>query len=147
MARRRIFLVDDNPDFIVASRRFLSFEPDIEVVGWASSGREALEQVPRLRPDLVLMDLTLPHLNGLETTRRLKAQPYRPAVVILTVHQSEEFRAAAQAAGADSFICKSDLVEQLPPFLRNLFQRSVQVQQRPDASRPPLSANPLEILG
>lgn len=147
MARRRIFLVDDNPDFISASRRFLSFEPDIEVVGWAASGREALEQVPRLRPDLVLMDLTMPKMNGLETTRRLKAQPFRPAVVILTVHQSEEFRAAAEAAGADSFISKSDLVEQLPPFLRTLFQGSVKIPQRPPTSRCPSSATPLEILG
>ncbi|MDB5388947.1 MAG: Blue-light-activated protein [Planctomycetaceae bacterium] len=147
MVRRRIFLVDDNPEFIIASRRFLSFEPDIEVVGWASSGAEALEQVPRLRPDVVLMDLTMPNMNGLETTRRLKAQSHRPAVVILTIHQSDEFRTAAKDAGADSYISKSDLVDQLPPFLRTLFDGLIDSQPRLGSARPRLGQNPLEILG
>jgi two-component system cell cycle sensor histidine kinase/response regulator CckA len=147
MPRRRIFLVVDNPEFIIASRRVLSFEPDIEVVGWASSGIDALEQVPLLRPDLVLMDLTMPGMNGLETTRRLKAQPFRPAVVILTVHQSEEFCIAAEAAGADSFISKSHLAEQLPPFLRTLFDGSVDPQPGNELGCSCLGKNPLEILG
>src|SRR5207244_5806865 len=100
---------------------FLAGEPEVEVVGRASSGRGALEQVPLLKPDLVLMDLTMPGMNGLEATRRLKARPDGPRVILLTLHDNPEYRAAAAAVQADGFVSKSDLGLHLLPLIHNLF--------------------------
>jgi DNA-binding NarL/FixJ family response regulator len=116
----RILLVDDSPEFLEAVAHFLATEPEIEVVGRASSGRSALEQVSRLQPDLVLMDLAMPEMNGLEATRRIKSQPDTPCVVILTLHDNFEYRAQAAAVHADGFVPKSELGTQLLPLIHGL---------------------------
>lgn len=72
MQRIRILLVDDSLDFLEAVATLMADWPGIELIGCASSGSEALERVPELRPDLVLVDLMMPDMNGLETLRRLK---------------------------------------------------------------------------
>jgi two-component system response regulator NreC len=118
---RRVLLVDDNAEFLDCAVNFLNGEPAVEVVGRASSGRGALEQVPLLQPDLVLMDLTMPEMNGLEATRRLKAGPDGPRVILLTLHDIPEYRAAAEEARADGFVAKSELGIQLLPLIHELF--------------------------
>ncbi len=84
----RILLVDDNAQFLEVAARTLATVPAIEIVGRALSGRDALEQVTQLQPDLVLMDVAMPNMNGLEATRHIKAQPGAPRVVMLTLHDS-----------------------------------------------------------
>lgn len=116
----RILLVDDNRRFLAAVQRFLTRE-SFEVVGQALSGKAALEQVARLKPDLVLMDLAMPQMNGLEATRLIKAQSNPPRVVMLTLHDSPAYASEAKAAGADGFIAKSDLGSQLLPMIGALF--------------------------
>jgi two-component system chemotaxis response regulator CheY len=117
----RILLVDDSPAFLESARRFLTGDPLFEIAGQALSGDEAITQVARLQPDLVLMDIAMPGMNGLEATRRLKAQPHPPAVVILTLYDNPEYRTAAQAAHADAFVAKSDFGSQLPALIHELF--------------------------
>src|SRR5215207_6623338 len=78
----RVLLVDDHPEFLSIIAAELAELPQLTVVGYARSGREALEQVQRLQPDLVLLDIGLPDINGLEVARAVKAQP-RPAMVVL----------------------------------------------------------------
>src|SRR5438105_3576362 len=80
-----------------------------------------LEQVAMLNPDLVLMDLAMPGMNGLETTRQIKARPAAPRVVIMTLYDVAEYRAAARDATADGFIAKSSIRSQLLPLLASLF--------------------------
>lgn len=116
----RILLVDDNPEFLKAATRSLTANPEIEIVGCADSGRHALEQVTRLKPDLVLMDLAMPEMNGLEATRHIKAQQGAPYVIILTLHDHPEYCALAEAAGADGFISKSEFGTQLLPLIHTL---------------------------
>jgi DNA-binding NarL/FixJ family response regulator len=87
--------VDDSPEFLELVARCLAVAPHIEIVGRTRSGREALEQVARLQPDLVLMDLAMPGMNGLEATQRIKAQPGAPRVVMLTMYDDPAYRAAA----------------------------------------------------
>jgi DNA-binding NarL/FixJ family response regulator len=117
----RVFLIDDNPRFIAAAAHFLATVPRVTVVGCALSGQEGLTRIPDLQPDLVLMDVAMPTLNGLEATRQLKAQPNPPCVIILTMHDSREYRAAAEIVGADGFITKSEFGAQLPGLIYNLF--------------------------
>jgi DNA-binding NarL/FixJ family response regulator len=117
----RVLLVDDSPNFLRSAARFLSADPMIEVVGHALSGHAALEQVAALRPDLVLMDMTLPEANGLEVTRRIMAQQDAPRVVMLTLHDNDEYRTAAKEAGASGYVPKGQMGEALFSLIHNLF--------------------------
>ena len=116
----RILLVDDSVQFLDVVARALATVPAIEIVGRALSGRDALEQVTQLQPDLVLMDVAMPNMNGLEATRRIKTQADAPHVVILTLHDTPEYRAAAEAVGADNFVSKAEFNAQMLPLIRTL---------------------------
>jgi len=116
----RILLVDDNAQFLEVAARTLATVPAIEVVGRALSGREALEQVSQLQPDLVLMDVAMPNMNGLEATRHIKARPDAPRVVMLTLHDAPEYRAAAAAVGADDFVSKAEFHARVLPLIHAL---------------------------
>jgi DNA-binding NarL/FixJ family response regulator len=117
-------LVDDSWRFLGSAEHFLATEPDVEVVGCASSGREALDQVPLLRPDVVLMDVAMPHMNGLLAGRLLKAMPHGPRVVLLSVNDHPGCREEAKAIGADAFLSKSELGSRLMPLIRTMFARA-----------------------
>jgi DNA-binding NarL/FixJ family response regulator len=112
--------VDDSPEFLESATRFLSEDLQIEIVGHALSSRDAMAQVTTLHPDMVLMDLAMPEMNGLEATRRIKARHSAPYVVILTLFDNLEYRAAAKAVGADGFITKSEFGTQLLPLIHEL---------------------------
>ena len=101
MSPINVLLVDDNAEFLKSATRFLAVDPQIVIAGCALSGRGALEQVALLHPDLVLMDMAMPGMNGLKATRHIKAQPDAPRVIILTLYDNAEYRAAAEAMGAD----------------------------------------------
>jgi DNA-binding NarL/FixJ family response regulator len=116
----RILLVDDSAIFLESLASFLATESSVAIVGRASSGHAAQEQVQQMQPDLVLMDLSMPYMNGLEVTRHIKAWPGAPYVIIVTLYDSAEHRAAATAAGADSYLAKAELRTQLLPLLARL---------------------------
>jgi DNA-binding NarL/FixJ family response regulator len=117
----RVLLVDDEPDFLRSIRRFLEVDPYIEVVDSALSGREALEEIGRLQPDLVLMDIVMPGMSGLETTRRIKAQPGSPRVVLMTLYDDVAYRVEAEVIRADGFVSKTEAGVELLPFAHALF--------------------------
>ena len=121
----RILLVDDSPTFLDAAVHALMADPRIEVVGSALSGQEGLELIAQKQPDLVLMDVAMPGMNGMEATRLIKAQPNAPRVVILTSHDLSHYRTAAKAVGADSFISKADFDSQLFPLLETLLAEQI----------------------
>lgn len=120
----RILTVDDNSQFLKVLTGFLAKYSGLQVVGAAQSGYEALARIEQLRPDLVLIDLAMPGLNGLETTRRIKKQAATPRVLILTMHDDLEYQHAAQTAGADGYVVKADLGVQLLPMIQTLFKFS-----------------------
>jgi DNA-binding NarL/FixJ family response regulator len=133
MSSIRTLLVDDSPQFIEATIRFLSSVPNIEIVGTTLSGKEAIDKVTSLNPDLVLIDLAMPGMNGLETTRYIKSRPGAPQVIILTLHDNFEYRLASEAANADGFIAKSNLGVDLLPMIHGLFnggQKAVEVDKK-----------------
>ena len=123
MAVLRILLVDDQAEFLTSLANMLSDDSRVEIVGQARSGREALEANDRLKPDAVLLDLAMPDMNGLQTTRHLKERTSPPCVVIMTCHGSKEYQMAARMAGADGFIHKDDFYARFPSLIDWLMER------------------------
>ena len=117
----RILLVDDNAEFLESAAHFLAAVPEAVVVGRARSGREAIRRLDDLRPDLILIDLVMPGMDGLEATRRIKAQPAPPRVVILTLFDGAEYRTAILEAHADGVLAKSEFGSRLLPLIHDLF--------------------------
>lgn len=116
----KILLIDDSIDFLESLKRFLAAHADFEVAAATGSAREGIELARRLKPDVVITDIAMPQMNGLEAASILKRLPEAPTVVILTLYDTPEYRDAAAAAGADAFIAKSELTSKLPAMLHSL---------------------------
>jgi DNA-binding NarL/FixJ family response regulator len=112
----RILLVDDQALVRAGFRMILDAEPEMEVVGEASDGREAIDQVRALRPDVVLMDIRMPELDGLEAARRILSggpDDDTPKILMLTTFDLDEYVYEALRAGASGFLLKDTPPEQL----------------------------------
>ena len=111
----RVILADDHPILRSGLRLLLGAEPDLEVVGEANNGIEAVEQTTRLRPDVVVMDIAMPGMSGLEATRRISQLDTGARVLILTVHAEEQYLLPVIEAGGSGYVLKtgadSDLIE------------------------------------
>ena len=101
-----IFIVDDHVLYREGVRKMLSVAPDIEIVGEAASGDEAIAQILTLQPDVVLMDLKMPGVNGIEATRRILYASPRIGVLVLTMFETDETVFAAMRAGARGYLLK-----------------------------------------
>ena len=106
MGKIRIFLAEDHTIVRKGIRTLLESEENIEVVGEAADGREVLKKIEGLNPDVVLMDISMPQLNGLEATRQLKKAMPDVKVLVLTVHLNEEYIYHALRAGASGYLVK-----------------------------------------
>jgi DNA-binding NarL/FixJ family response regulator len=106
--RRRIrtLIVDDSAFIVESLRSFFGQQEGFEVVGVAETGQGAVHRVAELRPDLVLMDIRMPGMDGLEATRKIKARERAPVIIMFTLEDTERIRTAAKAAGADDFVAK-----------------------------------------
>ncbi len=125
----RILLADDHLLFRKGLARLLDAQLDFEVVGEAADGLEAVEQTRLLRPDLVLMDISMPNCDGLEATRRIKAQMPEVRVVMLTVSDDEQDLTTAVQHGADGYLLKDLLPETLFQQLRGLMSGETPVSR------------------
>lgn len=123
----RVVLVDDSLLFLDRTIKSLWAAGRFEIVGCSLSGKSAVEQVEDLRPDLVLMGLVMPDMNGLEATHRIKEQVNPPRVVILSPFNDPEFRAVAADPRADGYLTKDEFHTQLLPVVLSLFQESAGV--------------------
>jgi DNA-binding NarL/FixJ family response regulator len=104
----RILLVDDHEIIRNGLRSVLDSRKDFEIVGEATTGREAVREVERLRPDVVVMDISMPELNGLEAVRQIVKLAPRTEVLVLTMHESEDLVREVLEAGARGYLLKSD---------------------------------------
>jgi two-component system response regulator NreC len=118
----RVLLADDHRMMREGIRALLERERDIEVVGEASDGREAVRLTAQLQPDVVVMDVSMPTLNGIEATRKIRRDHPKAQVLILTVHESEEYVARLLAAGANGYVIKRAASEELVSAIRVVFQ-------------------------
>jgi len=121
----RIMLVDDNRTFLTAVRNFLLLLPDVEIVGEAHDGKSAISLAQEIHPDLVLLDIVMPEINGLEVAESLRHFEVAPNVVFLSMHDSESYRAAARELGAYGYVGKGDFVVDLVPLIDSLLHSSV----------------------
>lgn len=111
--KNRILLAEDHTILREGLRAILSAESDLEVVGEATDGREAIRRAEELKPDVVILDLSMPRMNGLEALREVKRAAPETRILILTVHKTEEYVFAALEAGADGYVLKESTSAEL----------------------------------
>jgi DNA-binding NarL/FixJ family response regulator len=120
--RVRTLVVDDSPTMLTLLTGILKRAGHFDLVGTATDGWRALREASVLSPELVLMDIQLPHLNGIQATQCIKDFEHPPVVIIVTSDDSPFARSMAEQAGADGFIVKAeDLNLRLPRLLQDLF--------------------------
>jgi CheY-like chemotaxis protein len=115
--KRRVLLVDDSPAFRGLMQWYLGTLPQIEVVAEATNGEQAIVEVARLRPDLVLMDIRMPTMDGLEATRRIRAGCQYTRILLLTNHATAIPAGIVDEVGADGLLDKAELADRLPAAL------------------------------
>lgn len=115
----RVLIVDDQPPFREAARMVVEITDGFEVAAEAVTGEESLELVDELAPDLVLMDINLPGIDGIEATQRITRDHPDVTVLVLSTYEAEEYEPRALAAGAAGFIGKSDLTPDVLESVRD----------------------------
>ena len=150
-AKVRVLLADDHALFRSGLRALLEIEEEFEVVGEAGSGVEAVQKALALRPAIVLMDLSMPEMNGLEATRRISALDIGVRVLVLTMHAEEEYLVPVVEAGGSGYLTKSSADRDLVEALRKVARGEVylpaqattlllkQVRQSGDSNGPSLA--------
>ncbi len=122
MNKIKILLVDDHAIMRDGIRALLSLYDDIEIVGEASEGKEAIEKAQKLIPDVVVMDIAMPGMDGLEATRRIKKSSPKVKILVLTQHDNREYLLSAIKAGSSGYIPKKALGSELVSGIRALFK-------------------------
>ena len=125
MSSIKVMLVDDHEIVRAGLRMLLQAQSDMEIVAEASSGTEAMALVQTHPPDVVLMDVTMPDMSGIEATRRLKAINPSLAILALTIHEEEEYFFQMLGAGASGYIPKRAAPEDLLRAIRTVYQGEV----------------------
>ena len=151
----RVLIADDQELVRTGFRAILNSEPDIEVVGEAGDGRQAVENTQQLKPDIVLMDIRMPILDGLEATRRIVTAPdSKPRVLILTTFDLDEYVYEALRSGASGFLLKDNPAGQLITAIRVVAEGEAllapQITRRlisEFVDRRPLTARPEQLQG
>lgn len=118
VASVEVLIVDDQPRARQSMRALLATYPEVKGIREAANGREAIESIERSRPDVVLMDVRMPEMNGLEATRLIKVRWDRVKVILLSMYA--EYGNEAQAAGADAFITKGEPADRLLTILSGM---------------------------
>ena len=117
----RTLVVDDSAAALHSICRFLKLQPNIDVVGTAADGCQGLASAHALHPDLVLFDVQMPVMNGIEAAARLRQDLPGTRIIMVTVHDSPEVRRACRECGADAFIAKEHLDEEFTATVDDIF--------------------------
>lgn len=135
LSKVRILLADDHPRFPEMAERFL--EPEFEVIGKVRNGQALFEEAMRLKPDVIVTDISMPILNGIEAAERLKESCCSSRIVILTVHADADFVRRCLSVGAFGYVAKSRIASELVPAIRDALEGNIFVsrhlQQRSEA--------------
>ena len=118
----RILLADDHTILRAGIRALLDMEPTFQVVGEVDNGKDAVYYAGQLKPDLIIIDLSMPKTNGTEAIQRIKSRYPETKILVLTVHKTEEYIHAALKAGASGYILKDDTSSELINAINNILQ-------------------------
>ena len=127
MSKVRILLADDHAAILARIRSILC--EDFEVVGAVGNGRDAVTEVNRLDPDVLVIDISMPVLDGLQAASQLHRKECRTKVVFLTVHQDQDYIDAALAAGASGYVTKSHITSDLVPAIREALDGRIYISK------------------
>jgi DNA-binding NarL/FixJ family response regulator len=127
MDKVRVLLADDHETVLAQVRGIL--DEDFDVVGAVNNGRDAIVAVQHLDPDVMVIDISMPVLNGLEAVSQLRSTDYRTKVVFLTVHEDQDFVAAALSAGASGYVTKSRVTTDLIPAILEVLKGHMYISQ------------------
>jgi DNA-binding NarL/FixJ family response regulator len=147
-----VFIVDDHRILRDGLELIIEREPDMHVAGSAASGEEALDALRHLRPSLILMDLNLPGLSGVETIRTLRQRELAVPIVVLTMYEGEQDIRRALDAGATTYLLKHSLSDDLVSVIRNvhagrhLLPPEIQARLNDTATQPTLSKREIEVM-
>jgi two-component system response regulator NreC len=122
MKKVRLLVADDHKIFRQGIKKLLEEEPDLQVVGESADGRETVKKATELKPDIILMDIAMANLNGLEATKQIKKVLPETKVIMLTMHKNEEYVLQSFQAGASGYILKEGAVEELVSAIRSIHQ-------------------------
>jgi two-component system, NarL family, response regulator NreC len=125
LAKIRLLMVDDHEIVRAGLRMLLQAQPDIEIVGEVDNGRDAVKQAKELQPDIVLMDITLPDMDGFEATREIKRAQPSAAIIALTMHESDEYFFKMLNAGASGYVPKKAAPTDLVSAIRTVHDGGV----------------------
>ena len=129
MNKIRVFLADDHKILRESLVILLSQQENIEVVGAAGDGQEAYRKILELKPDIAVLDISIPNLNGLDLAEKLRAEMPEVKVVILTMHKSGEFVSKALRAGVRGYVLKDNALEELMECINLVFDRKIYLSQ------------------
>lgn len=133
----RVLLVDDSPVFLSSASEFVQETAGLQLVGVATSGAEALRVFEQTTPELVLMDLNMPGMNGIEATRRIKSIGLETKVIVISVQMAAELQSDLHMAGADAFVLKDELLDGVLSHVRQWFNPELfSTLLRPDLRKP-----------
>lgn len=127
--RIKVLVVDDHPVVRAGYTRLLESDPGIQVVGEASTGEEACQLYPQHKPDVVVLDLNMPGMGGLETLRRLLAKDPAARILIFSMHDSTEMAARVLDAGAAGYLMKSSAASQMVDAVHQVFDGKIFLSQ------------------
>ena len=127
LTKVRILLADDHPGFTELAERFL--QPEFEIVGKAADGQSLFDAAMRLEPEIVVTDISMPVLNGIEAAEQLKEAGCKSRIIFLTVHLGADFVGRCISAGALGFVAKSQIATELVPAVRDALAGRVFVSQ------------------
>jgi DNA-binding NarL/FixJ family response regulator len=116
----RILIADDHPDIRAGVRALLSRNPDCEVCGEAKNGREAVEKVQQLVPDLIVLDVSMPVMGGIEAAREIRRIAPATKIILFSMYEDRQTETAGRQAGADAIIRKSEAATSLMPAVERL---------------------------
>src|SRR3954452_6067654 len=128
--RIKVLIVDDIPETRDHLSKLLGFETDVEVVGAAAGGLEAIEMATTLHPDVVLMDINMPGMDGITATEQLAAQAPATAVVMMSVQGEADYLRRSMLAGAREFLVKPFSSDELTASIRQVYAREREKQSR-----------------
>lgn len=120
VGKQRIFIVEDHTLLRAGLRALLSQDPELEIIGEADNGRDAIRAIGSLAPDLVLMDLSMPGMNGIEAMMDIKRRNPDTRVLVLTIHKTDEYIHESLRAGADGYILKDATHDELRVAIRSV---------------------------